>query len=187
MPTFLMCKKLRLMLYLLVLMLAPLFTPAYAAENNMAADPAVQMKVVIEDVLKQLKAHEALYQTNPEQLRTLVAKAALPNFAVERMDQLALAKHWRGATLEQRNIYVREFQRYLIRSYTTTMYLYRNTSLEILGSQGEGVHKAALKVRVKNDRGEAVILLLCLEMQDKWKIIDVNVLEDPSYKVMSDL
>ncbi len=150
----------------------------WAQAQDKAADPVAVMKVAIEDVLAQLKKHEALYQTDQEQLRTIVAESALPNLAIKRMAQLALAKHWRGASAEQRETYVREFQRYLIRSYTKTLYLYRNTKPEMLGqdSKGSDANKTTLKVRVNNERGEAVILFLRLELQDSvWKIVDINV------------
>lgn len=148
--------------------------------GNQKADPAGVMQVAIENVLTQLKKHEALYQTDPEQLRVIVAESALPNLAIKRMAQLALAKHWRSASAQQREIYLREFQRYLIRSYTKTLYLYRNTKPEMLGrdnkKSSQSETKTTLKVRVNNERGEAVILFLRLELQDdKWKIVDINV------------
>jgi phospholipid transport system substrate-binding protein len=154
----------------------PLLVQAQTADSNQTADPASVMKVAIEDVLAQLKAHETLYQTDPEQLRTIVAKSALLNFYIKRMAQLALAKHWRSASVQQREIYVREFQRYLMRTYTTTLYLYRNTSPEMLGGKDIGDTKSTLKLRVKNDRGEAVMLFLRLEIhKGAWKIVDINV------------
>lgn len=154
----------------------PLLVQAQTATSDQAADPASVMKVAIEEVLAQLKTHQTLYQTDPEQLRAIVAKSALPNLYINRMAQLALAKHWRSASVQQREIYVREFQRYLIRTYTTTLYLYRNTSPEMLGGKNKGDNKSTLKIRVKNDRGEPVILFLRLEMHNgSWKIVDINV------------
>lgn len=146
-----------------------------------SSDPVVIMQAAIDDVLAKLKANEALYKTNPQQLRDIVAHSALPHFAIKRMGQLALAKHWRSATEAQREVYLREFERYLMRSYTKTLFLYRSASTEMMGrddgiSQGNGADKTTLKLRAKNDRGEAVILFLRLQQQDKhWKIIDINV------------
>ena len=158
------------------LVFVPLFVQAQTATTDQTADPAPVMRAAIEDVLAQLEAHETLYQTDPEQLRAIVAKSALPNLYINRMAQLALAKHWRSASVQQREIYVREFQRYLIRTYTTTLYLYRNTSPEMLGGKNKGDDKSTLKIRVKNDRGEPVILFLRLEIHNgNWKIVDINV------------
>lgn len=154
----------------------PLLVQAQTATGSQTADPASVMKVAIEEVLAQLKTHQTLYQTDPEQLRAIVAKSALPNLYINRMAQLALAKHWRSASVQQREIYVREFQRYLIRTYTTTLYLYRNTSPEMLDGKDKGNNKSTLKIRVKNERGEPVTLFLRLEMHNgNWKIVDINV------------
>ncbi len=166
----------RFFLIVMGVVFIPLLVQAQTADSNQIADPASVMKVAIEDVLAQLKAHETLYHTDPEQLRTIVAKSALPNFYIKRMAQLALAKYWRSASVQQREIYVREFQRYLMRTYTTTLYLYRNTSPETLGGKDIGDTKSTLKIRVKNDRGEAVMLFLRLEIhKGAWKIVDINV------------
>lgn len=164
-----------------LIFLCSLPTMAQAKETTeQIADPVAVMQVVIEDVLTQLKTHETLYKTDPEQLRKIVANSALPNLYIKRMAQLALAKHWQTASAQQREQYVNEFQRYLIRSYTNTLYLYRNTKPEIIGStnkdsKNKDHNKSTLKVRVKNDRGETVILLLRLEFHNnQWKIVDVN-------------
>lgn len=143
-------------------------------------DPVIVMQAAIEKVLAQLKTHEALYQENPEALRAQVAESALPHLATTRMAQLALAKHWRSASVQQREVYLREFQRYLIRTYTKTLYFYRNTQPEMLGRDNKAGNatdnKTTLKMRVNNERGEQVILFLRLELQQQeWKIVDVNV------------
>jgi phospholipid transport system substrate-binding protein len=176
MNKILTCNLVRLILGSFVLIPLLLVAQVQATEAAKVTDPSTLMKVAIEDVLAQLKTHEALYQTDQPQLRTLVAKSALPNLYIKRMAQLALAKHWRGANAQQRETYVSEFQRYLIRTYTTTMYLYRNTQLEMLSSKLKDDNKATLKVRVKNEKGDPVILFLRLEtLSGAWKIIDINV------------
>ncbi|MGM8227768.1 MlaC/ttg2D family ABC transporter substrate-binding protein [Cellvibrio sp. ARAG 10.3] len=141
-------------------------------------DPAAVMKVAIDDVLTQLKNHEALYKNNPQQLRVMVADTVLPHFNVARIAQLALAQHWRNTTAPQRDAYVREFQRYLIRTYTETLFIYRNTKAEMLGTHynDKDNQKATLKLRATNEKGEPVILFLRLELKDdNWKIVDINV------------
>lgn len=142
------------------------------------ADPAAVMKVAIDDVLAQLKNHEALYKDDPQQLRATIATTVLPHFNVARIAQLALAQHWRNTTAPQREAYVREFQRYLIRTYTETLYIYRNTKPEMLGAHynDKDNQKATLKMRASNENGEPVILFLRLELKDgDWKIVDINV------------
>ena len=62
------------------------------AAHNQTADPVVVMQAAIEDVLVQIKNHESLFRSDPEQLRAIVAEAALPHLAMQRMAQLALAR-----------------------------------------------------------------------------------------------
>jgi phospholipid transport system substrate-binding protein len=146
-----------------------------ADKADVIEDPAKSMQIVIEHVLSQLKTHQSLYNTDPQALRNLVEKSALPNLHIHRMAQLALGKHWQTASEHQRQTYVYEFQRYLIRSYTNTLYLYRNTKPEIIGNQNGTNKKTTLKVNVQNERGQNVILLLRLELDNhRWKIVDVK-------------
>jgi phospholipid transport system substrate-binding protein len=169
----------RLLVLMLVLVAVPVFANTQVGATSESPDPIAVMKIAIEDVLAQLKNHEALYTADPEQLRSLVATSALPNFYIKRMAQLALAKHWRTANAQQRETYVSEFERYLIRSYTKTLFAYRNAKPEMLGRQGKNeksADKTTLKIRVKSDRGETVMLFLRLELLDShWKIVDINV------------
>lgn len=159
-----------------LLAIVSVFFVSAAASDSVSSDPEALMRVAIGDVLKVLQQHEALYTSNPQQLRDKVEQAALPYFNVTRMAQLALAKHWRTASAAQRDIYLREFKTYLIRSYTKTLYLYRNTQAEIIGRDDKGADKTTVKVRVKNERGEAVILFLRLEQfAGEWKVLDINV------------
>lgn len=161
-----------------LLCMLPWVSYAQSTTAAQVADPAAVMKVAIDDVLAQLKKHEALYKDDPQQLRTMIANTVLPHFNVARIAQLALAQHWRNTTAPQRDAYVREFQRYLIRTYTETLFIYRNTKPEMLGTHynEKDNHKATLKLRATNEKGEPVILFLRLELKDdNWKIVDINV------------
>jgi phospholipid transport system substrate-binding protein len=162
----------------MLLCILPWVSCAESTAAAQVADPAAVMKVAIDDVLTQLKSHEALYKDNPQQLRAMIANTVLPHFNVARIAQLALAQHWRNTTAPQRDAYVREFQRYLIRTYTETLFIYRNTKPEMLGTHynEKDNHKATLKLRATNEKGEPVILFLRLELKDdNWKIVDINV------------
>lgn len=161
-----------------LLCIAPLATHAQSVVYNQASDPMAVMQVAINDVLTALKDNELLYKSNPQALRDVVAKSALPNFNITRMAQLALAKHWRGASAQQREVYVYEFQRYLIRSYTETLYFYRNSKPEMVVASisDKNENKATVKIYVDNDNREKVTIFLRVERTDGvWKIVDVNV------------
>ncbi len=165
---------------LIFLFFVPHLIQAKDSVSSQTTNPESVIGIAIEDVLAQLKANEDLYRSDPEMLRRLVAKSALSSFNVMRMSQLAMAKHWRRASKQQREIFVQEFQRYLIRSYTNTLFSYRDAKPQILGSsdngKGKSDNKTILKIRVKNDRNQDVTLFLRLEFDgDSWKIIDINV------------
>lgn len=152
-----------------------------ALEKNVAPpaqvlpDPSEEMRTAIADVLDCLKKNAALYQSNPPRLREIVAEVALPHIQIERMARLALGKYWPTVTAQQQAAYVTEFRSYLVRSYTNTLYIYRNTSPKIVSRSDSGPNKSTLKLNVKNERGATVVLFLRLENRGEgWKIIDIN-------------
>lgn len=169
----------KLAAFLIVILSAPLMAQTVDPTNSQLANPEAVMEVGIAEVLAKLKRHEALFESDPQQLRELIAESAVPYFNTPRMAQLVLAKHWRSASAEQRETFVHEFQRYLIRSYTNTLYEYRDNKPEMLGNiraQDKSKDKATLKINVKDYRGQSTVLFMLLEVHDgNWGIVDINV------------
>lgn len=152
---------------------------AAAAKANAQAqsdDPAEVIKAATENVLSIMRNNEALYHENPEQLSRAVEKSVLPYLNVARMAQLSMGPHWKLADQTQRTTIIREFQTYLIHAYINTLFLYRNTKLELVSRDDKAKDKTLLKTRVKNEQGKAVNLFLRVEKDDdQWQILDVNV------------
>lgn len=93
--------------------------------------PDALIRVTVEDVVAVIKADKDIQAGSQEKTLALVEEKVLPHFDFERMTQLAVGKHWRKATPEQRQALVREFRNMLVRTYTKVFSVYRDQIIEV--------------------------------------------------------
>lgn len=82
-----------------------------------------------DEMLAALRQHRDELEAHPERIYDLVSEIALPKFDFETMARLVLAQHWRKATSEQRDAFVREFQNLLVRTYATALLEYEGQEI----------------------------------------------------------
>lgn len=100
------------------------------AQAEMMA-PDVLIRVTVDEVVAVIKADKEIQAGNQERTLALVEEKVLPHFDFERMTQLAVGKHWRKATPEQKKALVREFRNMLVRTYTKVFSVYRDQVIEV--------------------------------------------------------
>ncbi len=93
-------------------------------------------EAAIQHVSKSLKR---LLQTNQERIKTdkayvyqLANEVVAPHIDFNRLSSLALGKHWRRATPVQREEFMRQFQRLLVRTYATAFREFGEWSMEFV-------------------------------------------------------
>ncbi len=83
-------------------------------------------------VLSALKEDAVEIKNNPNKINDVVDEIILPICDLERMGKYILAKHWKTATLEQRNAFIVEFKQMLIRNYGTHLAEYSNATVTVM-------------------------------------------------------
>jgi len=71
--------------------------------------------------LAKLKQDRAVISKDPTRLYDLVNEFVIPHFDFERMAQWVLGKHWRTATPEEKQRFIKEFRTLLVRTYATSL------------------------------------------------------------------
>ena len=89
------------------------------------APPDVLAKSVTDEVLAVLRADKDIQGGSQKKVVDLVEKKVLPHFNFVRMTQLAVGRHWREASPEQRNLLVQEFRTLLVQTYAATLAAYQ--------------------------------------------------------------
>lgn len=94
-------------------------------------EPDVLIRNVVQEVLAIVKQDKDIQAGNQKKILELVDAKVLPHFDFTRMTQLAVGKHWRAATPEQKQSLVTEFRNLLVRTYTKAFTVYRDQKVEI--------------------------------------------------------
>ena len=100
-----------------------------AAQAEVVA-PDELIRVTAQDVLKIVKQDKEIQLGNQQKILDLVDAKVLPHFDFVRMTQLAMGRHWRSASNEQKQALVTEFRNMLVRTYTKAFTVYRDQAIE---------------------------------------------------------
>ncbi len=117
--------------------------------------------------------------SNTEAVRTEVQQVLYPRFDFNRMTALAVGKHWKQATSEQKTALSDEFRTLLTRTYFSTMLRYRDAKLNVkqeplLANDGK---EATVKsdVVVGNAQQPVLIDYVLYHTEEGWKVFNVSV------------
>ena len=92
--------------------------------------PDVLARTTTQEVLTILKQDKEGLRSNQSKVYQLVEAKILPNFDFNRMTQLAVGKHWPGATAHQKQALVTEFRNLLVRTYSSSLTEFSNQAVE---------------------------------------------------------
>jgi len=145
-----------------------------AAAQNMTAPDALA-KSVTDEVLAVLRADKDIQAGNQKKVVDLVEKKVLPHFNFVRMTQLAVGRHWRDASPEQRKQLVEEFRMLLVQTYAATFTAYRDQSIEYrpLRVQPDDTD-VVVRSLINQSGGKPVTVDYKMQKSDTgWKVYDV--------------
>jgi len=141
------------------------------------APPDVLAKSVTDEVLAVLRADKDIQAGNRKKVVDLVETKVLPHFNFVRMTQLAVGRHWREASPEQRNLLVQEFRTLLVQTYAATLAAYRDQAIEYrpLRMQPDDTD-VVVRSLINQSGGKPVSVDYKFHRNDAgWKVYDVVV------------
>jgi len=147
-----------------------------------ADDPSKLVESVANGMLSDLDADRATYRKDPSKVSALVEKRLLPVFDTEYSARLVLGKHWRDATPEQRDRFVKAFYQSLLKNYGSALAEFTSDRMKVFPSQVDGkADNATVRTEVKRSNGTKVAVNYTLhKTPDGWKAWDV-VIDGISY------
>src|SRR3954466_2579824 len=92
--------------------------------------PDALVKRVTDEVLAIIKADKDLQAGNTQKVVSLAEQKVLPHFDFESMTRLAVGKNWQQANEAQRQALVKEFRTMLVRTYSSSLSVYRNQTIQ---------------------------------------------------------
>jgi len=139
--------------------------------------PDELIKATAQDVLEIVKQDKDIQAGNQKKILDLVDAKVLPHFDFVRMTRLAVGKHWRAASNEQKQALVTEFRNMLVRTYTKAFTVYRDQTVEVKPfKMAADATEATVKTTINKPGSPPVPV--DYEMQktaDGWKAFDVAI------------
>jgi len=149
---------------------------------DVVSDPSVLVRKAAHTFLDDLAAHRDEYRSSPQQLRAAVDRDILPFFDIQRTARLVLGRHWRQATVSQRQRFVDAFEGSMLRNYGHALIDFRPDQLEVLPTNVDPNSTFAfVRTRIRRNDGSIVSVNYAMRKTAQgWKAWDV-IIEGISY------
>ncbi len=141
------------------------------------ADPRDLVQDTTERVLEQVRVDRESLENNPEKMFSLVDEVVFPHFDFPRISQWVLGKNWRQAQADERQEFMNQFRRLLVRTYSSALLEFQDTSITYGEAQQKPESKtASVLAALESDSGEPVPIMFRMHERDgPWKVFDVSV------------
>ena len=139
--------------------------------------PVAVVKDTSDKMLAQILSRKQELNAEPSKIYPLVEDTVLPHFDFARMAQLVLARHWREASAEQKDVFIREFRELLTRTYATALLNYSGQSIEYLPFNMEpNATRAEVNTVVRENGSPPLPIDYKLYLtNNEWKVYDVII------------
>lgn len=157
-----------------------------AASWPLAADRQRQPHEIIQaaatSMTEQLRGRKEYLGENPDELYVLINEILVPHFDIRYAGRLALGKHWKAATPEQRDRFINVFYEFLLQSYANGVLRFEEDAITVF--PGEPVaddNRAVVKTQMRMDDGSQVPVNYSMRRSRAgWRVYDVRI-EGVSY------
>lgn len=140
--------------------------------------PDVLVKRLSHGILEAVRGDKEIKNGNRKHIAEFVDQHVMPHVDFERTTSLAVGRHWREATPEQRRRLIDEFRTLLLHTYSGAMSQINDQKLEFKPFRASpDDNDVEVRFQVRRSRGEPIqVAYRLIKSLDSWKIYDVNVL-----------
>lgn len=141
--------------------------------------PDVMIKRVSAEVIAIAKSDREIQGRNRQRIIDLVEEKILPHLDMERATALAIGRHWRNASAEQRRQLTEQYRDLLMFTYAGAISQIRDQTLEfkpLRAGPVDGEVVVRSEVRLPRRPEPVQVNYRLWKSPDGWKIYDVNVL-----------
>lgn len=161
------------LLWIVRLLLAVAIFPVAAQATPQSPEDVVASTT--DQVLQVLR--EAESRENTQSAYSAIDQLIVPHVDFQRMSQWLLGEHWGSATVEQKQSFIIEFRKLLVKTYATTLQQYIKEKITYLSDEVKALaNVATVKSQVTNNTGSPVSIDYRLHQEDgEWKVVDVSI------------
>jgi phospholipid transport system substrate-binding protein len=154
-------------------------TTAFAADTPSLEAPDALVKRITDDVMTTARTDKEIKAGNRKRILQVVEEKILPHIDLERTMSMAVGRHWREATPQQRTQLTGEFRTMLIRTYAGALSLVGDQKLVYMplrAAPGDTDVTVRFEVRQLRNHDPVQVSYRLYKATDGWKVYDVNVL-----------
>jgi phospholipid transport system substrate-binding protein len=141
--------------------------------------PDVLVKRITQEVMETAKTDKAIKAGNRKRIHELVETKIVPHVDLERATALAVGRHWRDASPQQREQLIKEFRALLLYTYAGGLSQIRDQKLEFKPLRADPADtevEVRFEVRQQRRAEPVQVSYRLYKAPDGWKVYDVNVL-----------
>lgn len=142
-----------------------------------ADDAQTVVQETTSSVIERVKSEKDALRANPAKMYGLVSDMIFPHFDFTIMSQWVLGEQWKAAEAAQRQEFVEQFRRLLVRTYATALLEYSDQIISYpANAASQNPKTATVKQDIKQPGG--TVLPVVYRLHNKtgdWKVFDVSV------------
>ncbi|PLY12975.1 MAG: hypothetical protein C0631_14900 [Sedimenticola sp.] len=142
------------------------------------SEPQRVIQSLSDQMQQALRDRHSELQREPESIFRLVEQILVPRVDFSRLSNLALGKHWREATDEQRQAFAQAFQSMLVRTYATAFHEFKMWEMRFLPLRSAVEDQQDIEVRTQVVRPGAQPVDVIYRMHNTglgWMAYDVSI------------
>lgn len=151
-----------------------------AAEQVQLPHEIIEMAA--QSIADEMKGRKEYLEENKAELYALIDEILVPHFDMRYAGRLALGKHWKPATAEQRDRFIEAFYQFLMQSYANGVLKFEEDAIKVYASEPAPDDKrTVVNTDMKMDDGSVIPVNYSMRRSKAgWRVYDVRI-EGVSY------
>ena len=142
-----------------------------------SASPQEVVKATADSVIEHIENNRSILDSDPEKIFDMVNELVIPRFDFISMSKWVLGKHWKTASVSQRNEFVDQFKSLLIRTYARALLEYSGQKIIYYPvEENPKSNLAVVKTELTSTSSAQLPILYRMHQKNQeWKVVDVAV------------
>lgn len=154
-----------------------LFTFLFANLCFAASDPVNVLNSIANQMISNLRTHQATLHSNPQYVYSLAYKIIVPHADIAEMSKRVLPPQtWNSATSAERSQFQREFTALLVRTYASALAEYKDETVKFFPVRGAEGNSVKVDSQIIRTAGPSIAVSYRLVRHGgDWKVYDLVV------------
>ena len=141
--------------------------------------PLISLQSVINKIVTNLQQNQSQLKNNPQLINKIVNQQLIPYIAVDRMASSVIGRHyWKIATTAQRKLFIREFGKLIITTYSMALVSYNKDQIKFRPLQPVTTNQKEITVEsviIRQNGRHIPISYDLVNNRGRWKIYDFSI------------